>query len=149
MTQDDRPHKPADDTEEVYYEGSPMLRWQLASGWPWALMGLIIMAAPIALRLGSSSASTHKVPWWLMAAGFLIGLILIFVPWLKSKTLRYKISNYRINFERGLVSRTIDTLEMWHIEDLNFHQSMLDRLMGVGTITIFSHDRTTNKLELK
>src|SRR4051812_9638659 len=111
MTQAELPHKPADDTEEVYYEGSPMLRWQLASGWPWALMGILIAVAPIVVRLGSSSTSTHKVPGWLMGAALLIGLILICVPWVKSKTIRYKISNYRINFERGLLSRTIDTLE--------------------------------------
>ena len=148
QTQDERPHKPADDTEEIYYEGSPMLRWQLASGWPWALIGIIIAAAPIVLRLGASSTSTTKVPVWLIAVSLLIGLILIFVPWIKSKTIRYKISNYRINFERGLLSRTIDTLEMWHVEDLKFHQSILNRLLGVGSITVYSHDATTRELKL-
>jgi len=148
MTQDDRPHKPADDTEEIYYEGSPMLRWQLASGWPWALAGIILALGPIVLKLRSSAASTVQVPGWLIGVGLLLGVILIFVPWLKTKTIRYKISNYRINFERGLLSRTIDTLEMWHVEDLKFHQSILNRLLGVGTIIVYSHDATTRELRL-
>ena len=35
---DDRPHKPADDTEEVYFEGSPLLRseWAMSSSGGWS-----------------------------------------------------------------------------------------------------------------
>lgn len=149
MSQDDhRPHRPADepsdDKEEIYYEGSPELRWQLASGWPWALIGIVIILAPIFIKLVSSSSTS--IPWWAYPAALFLGACFIIVPWYKSKTKRYKITNYRINFETGFISRTIDTLEMWHIEDLKFHQSILDRLMGVGTITVISHDDTTPKL---
>jgi len=79
----------------------------------------------------------------------LIGLMFALTPILMTKTYRYRISNYRIDFERGLLSRSIDTLELWHVEDISFHQSLLDRLLGVGTITIISHDDTNPRLELK
>ena len=62
--------------------------------------------------------------------------------------MRYRISNYRIDYERGVLSKNIDTLELWHVEDIQFHQSLIDRLSSVGTITVISHDETTPKLEL-
>jgi len=61
---------------------------------------------------------------------------------------RYDITNYRIDYERGIFSKNIDTLELWHVEDINFHQSVIDRIVNTGDITVLSHDDTTPKLEL-
>src|SRR5438094_8370136 len=102
MTQDDRPHRPADDKEQVYFQGSPMLRWQLASGWPWALLGIVIALAPIFTKI--VLAPNTAIPWLVYPIAILVGLLFIFIPWLKTKTVRYRITNYRIDFERGLLS---------------------------------------------
>ena len=61
----------------------------------------------------------------------------------------YRITNYRIDFERGWLSTTIDTMELWHVEDLKFHQSLLERMLSVGTIEIFSHDDTSPNLYMR
>jgi hypothetical protein len=63
--------------------------------------------------------------------------------------MRYRITNYRIDFERGWLGKTIDTLELWHVEDIRYHQTFLDRLLNVGTITVVSHDESLPRLELK
>jgi uncharacterized membrane protein YdbT with pleckstrin-like domain len=148
MTQQEqeRPHRPADDQEVVYYHGSPMLRWELSSGWPWVLAGIVIALAPLFIKIVLSPKSS--IPWWVYPLAIVIGLVFVVVPWLKTKTIRYRITNYRIDFERGLLSRTIDTLELWHVEDLKFHQSLLNRMLDVGQITIISRDETTPKLYL-
>src|SRR5207253_2951003 len=146
MTPDDQPHRPADNKEEIYFQGSPMLRWQLARAWPWALLGIVIALAPIFVKIVVSPDAAF--PWWIYPVAILIGLLFIFIPWLKTKTVRYRITNYRIDFERGLLSRSIDTLELWHVEDIKFHQSLLDRILNVGTITIIAHDPTTPSFEL-
>ena len=56
------------------------------------------------------------------------------------------MTNYRIDYERGLIGKDIDTLELWHVEDIQFHQTFLDRLLAMGTITVISHDLTTPRL---
>src|SRR5262249_8131808 len=136
----DRPHKPADDTEEIYFQGSPLLRWELVRGWPWALVGLVIIAVPIVIKVLRQQTA---IPWWVYAVPLIIGVLLIMIPWIWSKTIRFKISNYRIDIERGLLGKRIDTLELWHVEDIRMQQSILERIMAVGTVTIFSHDDTT------
>src|SRR5437868_2152473 len=41
------PHKPADDTEQIYFEGSPMLRAEMGRSFLWVLLGCLFIAAPI------------------------------------------------------------------------------------------------------
>jgi uncharacterized membrane protein YdbT with pleckstrin-like domain len=78
-----------------------------------------------------------------------VGLILLIAPTIWARTIRYRISNYRIDYEKGLLGKKIETLELWHVDDIEFEQSFFDRVMGVGKITVFSNDKTTPKLELK
>lgn len=139
-----QPHKPADDREEIYFEGSPLLRAELGK----LLIFGTIAAVFIALAVANWVMGWNW-PAWVGIVLILAGIGVLFIPWLITKTIRYRISNYRIDFERGVLSKQIDTLELWHVEDISFHQSLLDRIVGVGTITIASHDETTPELELQ
>ena len=142
---EEAPHKPADDREEVYFHGSPMLRGELGRVLGFGLVALLAVCVPVIIRFYKDAWP----PFWVTLPCMLIGFMFALTPILMTKTYRYRISNYRIDFERGLLSRSIDTLELWHVEDISFHQSLLDRLLGVGTITIISHDDTNPRLELK
>ena len=146
-TVDDRPHRPADDREDVYYHGSPQLRGEVGPVLLWGFIGIVLIVLPFAWK-GLNREHTMP-PWWLTLALVVLGLVCIGIPWLRTKMIRYRISNYRIDFERGLFSRSIDTLELWHVEDIAFHQSLIDRIMGVGDIKVISHDDTTPQLMLR
>jgi membrane protein YdbS with pleckstrin-like domain len=145
--QDHAPHKPADDREEVYFEGSPLIRGELAKVAIWSIVGLLLIAAPFAYRFLNRDGVWW--PWYVILALVIVGLLFILIPYLNLKRIRYRITNYRIDYERGLLSKTIDTLELWHVEDIKFHQSFVDRLFGVGTITVVSHDETTPMLTIR
>ena len=147
----DAPHKPADDTEQVYFEGSPMLRGEIGRGLLYIIGGLLLIALPIAWGVwkGRQGEPNPWWPWYIILACVVIGFALISIPFLWAKTVRYRIGNYRIDFERGIFSKSIDTLELWHVDDLKFHQSFLARLFGVGTITVMSNDNTTPQLNLR
>jgi membrane protein YdbS with pleckstrin-like domain len=139
-------HRPPDDHEIIYYEGSPQVRSQVGHLLVWAFIGLVLIAAPI---LYHQLTRQHVWPiWWLTLALIVIGLLCFIIPWIRIHTVRYRISNYRIDYERGLVTKRIDTLELWHVEDIDFKQGLLDRILGVGTIDVMSNDKTTPRLEL-
>jgi hypothetical protein len=143
---DHKPHKPADDTEEVYFSGSPLLRAEIGRLSIWWMGGFVLLALPFVWK---ALHRDHVFPHIGVTLGCLVlGLLAFVLPVMLQKTLRYRISNYRIDFERGLLSKTIDTLELWHVEDIEFHQSIFDRIVNTGTITIMSHDETTPKLAL-
>lgn len=139
------PHKPADDKEEVYFNGSPVLRAHLGALTGWVIAGLVLAAVPF---IWAALNNGIWPPVLVTIACYVLMLIAFVVPILVQKTLRYRISNYRIDYEHGLMSKTIETLELWHVEDIKFYQSALDRILGTGTITVLSHDETTPRLVL-
>jgi hypothetical protein len=143
--QPEAPHRPPDDVEEVYYEGSPLLRGAMGKGLLWNFIGLIFIAGAIAIPIFLPKSN---VPWWVELILVLIGLGLMLVRIIQTKTIRYRVTNYRIDYERGIFSKNIDTLELWHVEDICFHQSLIDRIMGVGNITVISHDDTMPNLRM-
>ena len=138
------PHAEPSDSEEVYYEGSPLLRGELGTLFLWTGLGLALIAAPLVY------AYLNDWPyWWITAGLILVGLLLMTLPALLVRREHYRISNYRIDYERGLIGKSIDTLELWHVDDLRFHQSPLDRIFRVGTIEIDSNDKSTPNLQLR
>jgi hypothetical protein len=142
-TGDDRPHRPADDSEEVYFEGSPLMRAQVGRIAAWAFVAAVLILAIFGIQRVNGSS-----PWWLSLALVLLAIVALCIPVISTKTVRYRITNYRIDYGQGLLSRNIDTLELWHVEDLRLHQTLFDRMLGVGTIIVFSHDDTTPQLNL-
>jgi len=140
----DAPHRTPDDVEQVYFEGSPLVRGAVGKGVLWVLLGLIFIGVAIA-----KVVMDWKMAWWAVLLMVVLGLISFIVPVVMTKTIRYRVTNYRIDFERGLFSKDIDTLELWHVEDISFHQSLFDRILGVGDVTVISHDETMPRLVLR
>lgn len=138
------PHSPADDEEVIYYEGSPLLRGELGLVLLWLGIGLVLAAVPIIWLLLDDNAP----PWWAWLF-LVVGIALVFFPALWVKRHRYKITNYRIDYEFGLISTNIDTLELWHVNDIRMRQGPIDKIFGVGTIKIDADDRSTPQLILR
>jgi membrane protein YdbS with pleckstrin-like domain len=133
------------DPEKVYYEGSPLVRGSIGSLLLFFVLGALFIAAPLIHRY----LKGYWLDWYIVAAAVVIGLVLLVAPIIWARTIRYRISNFRIDFERGLLGKTIDTTELWHVEDIQFHQSLVERLLGVGTITIFASDQTSPSMPLR
>ena len=137
-------HVGAPDHEIVYYEGRPLLRADQAKAAFWLFVGIALIALPIL---------AHMFEWtwwrtWMTIAAVIVAILAFVLPWLVIRATRYRITSYRIDFERGIFTKHIDTLELWHVDDIKFEQGLVDRMMNVGSITVISNDRTTPKLEL-
>ncbi|HEX8324957.1 MAG TPA: PH domain-containing protein [Tepidisphaeraceae bacterium] len=135
----------ADDTQVTFYEGSPKLHGELGLLLLWTIIGLILFALPIVIHFNT----VDGVPWWLIAAGVILGLLCWIIPGILVRREFFRITNYRIDVERGLLSKSYDTIELWHVEDVSLRQSPIDRIFNVGTITIVSSDPTNPRLNLK
>ena len=136
----DAPDNPADDREEVYFTGSPALRGSLGHFFLCGLLGVGVIVGALALR---------NFGWYIPVLGLLVAATLVILTVLFVRSERYRVTSYRIDFERGLFSKDIDTLELWHVEDIKFHQSFLDRLLDIGQITVLARDETTPELVLQ
>ena len=61
----------------------------------------------------------------------------------------YTITNERIKIVKGLLNKDIDNFELIRVQDLDVNQSVGDRLIGVGDITISGADPTTPTIVLR
>ena len=134
----------AHDQETIFYEGSPKLRGEFGLLFKCALAAILLFAVPILAQLIQKHAT-----WWLYLLFILAAIVALVVPSIFVRKYKYRISNYRIDHEEGLLSKRIDTMELWHVDDVDMEQSLFDRMVGVGTITIRSNDATTPILALR
>jgi len=77
--------------------------------------------------------------------GFSLAVIVLL--WLGIKIMAIRCTNYRISadrieYERGIFSRSTDNLDMFRVTDLKMHRTLLDRLFNIGTVEILSSDET-------
>lgn len=136
-------HSEPGDAEEVYFNGSPPVR--AFSG----ALTLFSLGALAILAIAGLLVHKHYGPWWVPLILLLAAIALAAVPLLSARSIHYRITNYRIDYERGLLAKNIDTLELWHVEDLHFHQTLMDRILNVGDITVISRDDTLPKLAIR
>ena len=138
------PHRATEDREEVYFEGSPLLRGELGKFFLLWVLGLALIASPILWWVFKGTW-----PHWIFTlVAALLGVLIMWIPIIIMRSVRYRISNYRIDYERGILGKKIDTLELWHVDDIRMEQSFLERMLGVGTITVLSNDTSTPKLAM-
>jgi len=57
-----------------------------------------------------------------------------------SLTTRYVITNQRVRIIEGLAGKTYEDIELVRIQDMDFTQSITERALNLGDISILSHD---------
>jgi hypothetical protein len=67
----------------------------------------------------------------------------------KVNTTTYTITSQRIIAKTGLIGKKIEEVEMLSVKDIIVKQSLSDRLLGVGTITILSLEKLTPRIVLE
>jgi uncharacterized membrane protein YdbT with pleckstrin-like domain len=164
-------HPPAGGTpgdpgpERPLWEGRPSLK---------ALLGAIIGAGMFTLLLtlsvflayrplvGSFARSSRSAArfvdrydegLWLAVLAFAVTLVVVRLAGLAwriavLKTHHYRITNQRIVIESGVFSKRIDEIDMRTIGDLEFRQTLIERLLSIGGITVLSSDKSTSRYQL-
>jgi membrane protein YdbS with pleckstrin-like domain len=78
-----------------------------------------------------------------------VGLFLLATVWMRTRSQRWKLTSKRIEIERGLFGKRVDTLELWRVRDVELRQSALDRFLGVSSILVTAHDGSYPALEIR
>ena len=66
----------------------------------------------------------------------------------RNRTTHYRVSNQRIIIESGLFSRSLEEIDMRSVDDIEFRQSFLERVFGIGEIAIVSTDKVAPRRSL-
>lgn len=91
---------------------------------------------------------------WILLFGILlsvviIGLFLLLWLWIDVKSVKYRLTTQRLFVTRGLISRKVDEVELFRVKDVTLAQGVLERMLGIGTVTVLSTDDSTPELRME
>jgi membrane protein YdbS with pleckstrin-like domain len=134
------------DAERVLWEGSPSWKSDF-----WKVVGVHALVYALVIGSGIVFYLYSNKTWWLglIPLGFaVIGAFYLFAHYLYRRSSKLRIGTHTIDIETGLLGRTIDTLQLWRVRDIEFEQSATERLLGIARIRILSHDEKQPTLVL-
>src|SRR5258706_12104004 len=73
---------------------------------------------------------------FLIPACFLVLFIWPLERHVKNKTIKMAITEDKLRYERGLLSKTVETIQLIKVQDVRVKQSFAQRLLRVGSIEI-------------
>lgn len=62
---------------------------------------------------------------------------------------KYELDEERLTIRRGLITSTVDETLLYRILDIKMSRTLGQKLFGVGTIHLYSADRTDQHLDLE
>jgi len=141
-------------SNSILFEGRPSL-WALA---PAVIKGLFFIVAaalllklPVEnmandfLKLELTDSQAKVIAEYRVIAGIgliVLVLLILLVKMLRLKMTRYVVSPDRIEWSRGILDRKVDNLDMFRVIDLKMRRSLLDCIVGVGTVGLITTDKT-------
>ncbi|HWA98416.1 MAG TPA: PH domain-containing protein [Pirellulales bacterium] len=117
---------------------------------PKAMIGTWVFLAVVSVVALAVAVFVQRAEaWWVVGLGLpLLWLSQALRLAYRRISVQYRLTNLWFEYKSGVLSRTIHRMDVIDMEDLQVEQSPIERMTGVGTIRIFSSDRTDPELRL-
>jgi uncharacterized membrane protein YdbT with pleckstrin-like domain len=117
--------------EQVLYEGHPS--WRSILGF--YIQGILITAAVALIVAVVTSFGDGGADTGLVTIVALVGVALtILIGFIRRVATSYTITDRRLHIKRGIVSKTIQETRLERVQNVNYHQSVIQRLLQVGDV---------------
>ncbi len=111
------------------------------------LLGLVLLGVSIGVAWATPDDSTgNTIQWVAVAVAVLVALPLVVWPFLVRGTTHYVITSHRVMVRRGVLSKQGKDITLSKITDVSFQQTLLDRILRSGTLTIESAGDSADEL---
>jgi uncharacterized membrane protein YdbT with pleckstrin-like domain len=73
---------------------------------------------------------------WALAAAIAAALavLTLLIGWFRRVSTKYLITSQRLRISRGIVRRHVQETRLERVQNVNYQQGVLDRVLGVGTV---------------
>jgi uncharacterized membrane protein YdbT with pleckstrin-like domain len=110
--------------EQIIFQGHPSWR---------AILGFYLKGIAIAIVLGIVAALVSSTGVVFVVVLVVLALTLL-AGFLKRWATTYTITSRRLNIKRGIVSREIQETRLERVQNVNYSQSVYQRLMRIGDV---------------
>jgi membrane protein YdbS with pleckstrin-like domain len=142
------------DTDNILFEARPSL-WAISGS---LIRGLLFLGLGVFLLIYPLENMAAELFWpnisdnqaimlnqYRVIAGIGIAILIVLVLVLKMVKLKmtyYEVTADRIEWSRGIFDRKVDNLDMFRVVDLKLRRSLLDCILGIGTVALITTDKT-------
>jgi uncharacterized membrane protein YdbT with pleckstrin-like domain len=117
--------------EQILYEGHPSWR-AILDFYLKGIAATAVICLLVALGTGTIGDETDKGLVTIIA---LVGVALtILIGFIKRVATSYTITNRRLHIKRGIVSRTIQETRLERVQNVNYTQSVIQRMLQIGNV---------------
>lgn len=159
--QDEEENAVNEDTEDEFSEQEDVLYWgrpsifalsgTLISSACWLALGAALLNLPITDYISRipetnlSEAHLQQISLLLQYAAWIIMPLVLIVLLFKVACLKstcYQVTPDRIEWSRGILNRHVDNLDMFRVIDLKMRRSLIDCILGIGTVILTTKDES-------
>jgi membrane protein YdbS with pleckstrin-like domain len=126
-----------DEKEVNLWSGTFSAKAMISYGAFVAIVTVALLATLVVIQVDTRS--------WLAAGGVIVLLWLALLGWIAFRKLdvHYELTSQRLVHRVGILRRTTNRIEVIDIDDVTYTQGIIERMVGVGNITLQSSDRTS------
>lgn len=111
--------------EQVIFQGHPSWR---------AILGFYLKGIVLAALAGVLAALIDGGEFTVFLVVLVVVGITVLAGFLKRVATTYTITNRRLNIKRGIVSREIQETRLERVQNVNYRQSVYQRIMQIGDV---------------
>lgn len=130
--------------EETLWHGTPS---------PLLVLGKIIRAVlvavilPLLYYLGRDFLAQYwQIAWAVIAIAILWQIVEVFIALWRLRATIYTITTQRVIVETGITTKNVQDIDLRYIDDTQFRQSFIQRMLRIGTVEIISKDVPSHTL---
>jgi membrane protein YdbS with pleckstrin-like domain len=126
--------------EQKLWHGTPS--WLLLLG---RIIGafLIVVVMLLIYYFGYQFLAPYGTIVWIVIAAIIVWqAVAIVLAFARIKTTLYTVTNQRVMIETGLTTKKVADIDLRYIDETQFNQSFVNRMLGIGNVTIVSSDKT-------
>lgn len=71
------------------------------------------------------------------------------LSWIAALTTRYKLTNERLIVTNGFISKHIEEIELYRVNDVSMKMSVMERIFGLGDVRLETTDASTPDPQIK
>ena len=108
--------------------------------------GPLLVLTPLAGMTALFFSEPYK---WILLGITLIAAIYLFYRHEYIVSMKYHVGEEQLMIQHGVMSLRRDYVEMYRIVDYDETRSLMERIFGIKTVTVYSGDRTAPELKIK
>jgi membrane protein YdbS with pleckstrin-like domain len=136
---------PPPQERKMLYDGSPS--WKAFLGY-YLIAGFVAILMIVILKWKDGAGAPMGTKLLDVVIPIAVAVVFGFGLQFYRKSIRFRVTNTVIEYERGMLSKRIDVLQLWRVRDVVYKQNLVDRILGIAHVEVVASDATNPDLEI-